>query len=99
MVWKVAEAKQKFSEVLRRAAESPQVVQNRSRIVGAVLGERDARMFLDICGRRKTPLREALKEAQQICEEEQEDFVPSVRADRPNPLLEGRRARRHERRQ
>ena len=97
MVWNVAEAKQKFSEVLRRAARSPQVVRNRNRIVGAVLGENGARAFFDFYGRKKTPLRDALREAQVICEEEQEDFVPPVRRDRPNPVLERRRARRHER--
>src|SRR5438046_433375 len=99
MVWKIAEAKQKFSEVLRKAADSPQVVQNRNRMVGAVLGERDARAFLDFYGRRRTPLRDALLEARRICEEEAEDFVPPPRRDRPNPVLEPSRARRHKRSQ
>jgi|SRR5437773_3654905 antitoxin (DNA-binding transcriptional repressor) of toxin-antitoxin stability system len=99
MVWKVAEAKQKFSELLRRAAESPQIVQNRDRLAGAVLGAKDARAFLEFYGRKKAPLREALREAQRICEEEGEDFVPPPRKDRPNPSLPGPHARRHQRRQ
>lgn len=99
MVWKVAEAKQKFSEVLRRAAAAPQIVQNRNRVVGAVLGAEDARAFIDFRGRKTAPLREALREAAQICEEEREDFILPGRVDRPNPVLERPLAGRHQRRQ
>jgi antitoxin (DNA-binding transcriptional repressor) of toxin-antitoxin stability system len=98
MVWKVAEAKQKFSEVLRRAAAAPQIVQNRDRVVGAILGAEDARAFLDFRGRKRAPLREVLREAAQICEEEGEDFTVPQRVDRSNPILERARAGRHQHR-
>jgi len=37
MAWKVAEAKQRLSEVLRSAAEEPQTIYNRSRPVAVVI--------------------------------------------------------------
>jgi prevent-host-death family protein len=99
MVWKVAEAKQRFSEVLRRAERAPQVIQNRDRVVGAVIGAEDARAFQDFRARRRGPIGDALREAARICEEEREDLQIVPRADRPNPMLEAPRARRHQRHQ
>jgi prevent-host-death family protein len=37
MVWSVAEAKQRLSEVLRNAAKEPQMIENRSRPVAVVV--------------------------------------------------------------
>lgn len=37
MVWRVAEAKQRLSEVLRNAAEEPQTIDSRSRPVAVVV--------------------------------------------------------------
>jgi hypothetical protein len=99
VVWKVGEAKQKFSEVLRRAAVAPQVIHNRDRVVGAVLGAEDARAFMDFRARGRAPLAEELREARRICEEEGEDLLVAPREDRPNPLMEHPHARRHQRRQ
>lgn len=99
MVWKVAEAKQRFSEVLRRAEGAPQMIQNRDRVVGAVIGAEDARAFLDFRARGRGPLVDALREAARICEDEREDLLIAPREDRPNPMLEAPSARRHQRRQ
>jgi hypothetical protein len=99
MVWKVAEAKQKFSEVLRRAALAPQLIHNRDRVVGAVIGPEDVRALLALRSQGRSPLVDALREARQICEEDEEDLVIAPRADRPNSLFESAHARRHQHRQ
>ncbi|THF66274.1 type II toxin-antitoxin system Phd/YefM family antitoxin [Pseudothauera nasutitermitis] len=45
MSWNVAQAKQHLSEVLRLAAEEPQVIYNRSRPVAAVIPAQDLEAF------------------------------------------------------
>ena len=37
MVWRVAEAKQRLSEVLRSAADEPQTIYSRSRLIAVVV--------------------------------------------------------------
>jgi prevent-host-death family protein len=37
MRWKIGQAKQRFSEVVRRAATEPQLICNRERVVAAVI--------------------------------------------------------------
>ena len=37
MRWKIGQAKQRFSEVVRRAAVEPQLILNRNRVVAAVI--------------------------------------------------------------
>jgi len=99
MVWKVADAKQHFSEVLRKAAVKPQLIQNRDRLVGALIGADDANAFLAFKARGSGSLGSALRDAARICEEEAEDLAIPPREDRPNALLERPRARRHQRHQ
>ena len=40
MSWSIAQAKQRFSELLRQAAEAPQLIFNRERMVAAVIDAR-----------------------------------------------------------
>jgi prevent-host-death family protein len=40
--WKIGQAKQRFSEVVRRAAKEPQLICNRDRVVAAVVDARSA---------------------------------------------------------
>lgn len=42
MSWKIGEAKQRFSEVVRLAEKAPQVIKNRDRVVAVVMNPRDA---------------------------------------------------------
>jgi prevent-host-death family protein len=37
MLWKIGQAKQRFSEVVRRAATEPQLICSRDRVVAAVI--------------------------------------------------------------
>ena len=99
MSWKVAAAKQKFSEVLRRAAREPQLIHNRDELVGAVIGPDDTAQFLAWRARRATALADAIDEAQRICAEEDYRLELPPRTDRPNALLQVADARRHQRHQ
>jgi prevent-host-death family protein len=47
MDWKVAEAKQRFSELLREAVTEPQLIHNRSRLVAVVVGAADNAIALE----------------------------------------------------
>jgi hypothetical protein len=99
MVWKVGKAKQQFSEVLRRAADEPQLIHNRDRLVAAVLGPEDTAQFLAWHQRKSATLSRSLGEARRICTEEGYALEVERRIDRPNPLLRVADARRHQRRQ
>ena len=97
MVWKIGGAKQHFSEVLRLAAEEPQLIHNRDRLVAAVLGPEDTAEFLAWRERKAGALTEALREARQICAEEEYALEIPRRVDRKNPILRVADARRHQR--
>ena len=55
MSWKIGEAKQRFSEVLRKAAEEPQPIHNRDRLVATVIGAADSRAFFEWRAERQNP--------------------------------------------
>jgi prevent-host-death family protein len=103
--WTIAEAKQHFSDVVRRAAREPQLIVRRERPVAAVIGPGELEEFrawkASRASRTTRPLADALAELSRICEEEGYALELPERADRPNPLLpEATRAsRRHQRRQ
>jgi hypothetical protein len=59
--WKIGQAKQRLSEVIRLAAKEPQVIQNRDRVVAVVISPEDAAGL-----RRKPTLSDALAEIQAI---------------------------------
>lgn len=95
MEWKLAEAKQQFSEVVRRAATEPQVILNRDRPV-AVLVAADG--FADYVAWQKSRARgtmaAALDDLVQICREEEWQYEAPPRVDRPNPLAPATRKRK-----
>lgn len=51
MRWKIAQAKQRFSEVVRRAAVEPQIICNRERVVAAVIDPGSAERLRSIVER------------------------------------------------
>lgn len=99
MTWKVASAKQQFSEVLRRAAEAPQAIHNRDRLVATVIGPEDSRLFLEWRRQLRAPMSELLREARRIATEEGYSLKVPQRVDRPNAFLMVSDARRHKRHQ
>lgn len=102
MDWKIAEAKQRFSEVVRRAGREPQRILNRDRVVAAVVAADELDSFLAWRAERaRGSPGAALKELVAICREEGLAYEAPARRDRENPLVPkdgGRRAsRRHKR--
>ena len=61
MAWKIGRAKQRFSEVIRLAANEPQVIQNRDRVVAVIMSPEAAAK-----SRRRPRLSEALAELRTI---------------------------------
>lgn len=89
MSWNIAQAKQKFSEVVRLTAEEPQVIYNRGRVVAAVI---DAKTLeaIEACRRQaRTPtLAEELAELRRIAAEEDYELEIPPRGDRPNAFVQ-----------
>lgn len=85
-VWKVARAKQRFSEVLRAAKDEPQEILNRDRLVAAVVDADSYRAFEVWRGSRRRPLAEAFAELRQICTEDRYRLHVGRRRNRRNPL-------------
>ena len=87
MEWKLAEAKQQFSEVVRRAADEPQTILNRDRRVAAVISADSLDEYLAWRASRKNgTLRESLSELSSICREEELAYEAPKRIDRRNAL-------------
>ena len=64
MSWKIAEAKQRFSEVLRRAEREPQVIRNRDRVVAVIMSAADAASHLKSAA---PSMKAALADIRRIC--------------------------------
>lgn len=90
MNWSIAEAKQKFSEVVRRASEEPQLIYNRDRLV-AVMVQPEAFRGYEAWReeRERRTLAEAFAELRAICADEGYELEPAEREDRHNPFAEG----------
>lgn len=89
MNWKVADAKQRLSEVIRAAEEEPQWLYNRDRLVAAVVEPEILQDFLAWRERERRPsLGEAFSELRRLCSEEQYTFEIPDRRDRANPFAD-----------
>jgi antitoxin (DNA-binding transcriptional repressor) of toxin-antitoxin stability system len=87
--WKVAEAKQRLSEVIRAAEEEPQWLYNRDRLVAAVVDPEAFREFLAWQERVGRPsIGEAFSELRKLCAEEQYTLEIPSRRDRANPFAD-----------
>ena len=89
MHWHVAEAKQKFSEVLRATSEEPQLIFNRDRLVAAVVDARTFRAFQAWYEQQgKATLAGAFAELRRLCAEEGYTLTVPPRQDRDNAFVE-----------
>lgn len=89
MNWKAAEAKQRFSELVKAAGDEPQWIYNRDKLVAAMVPAVILREFLDWRERREErTLGDAFAELRHLCEEEGYALEVPARRDRPNPFLE-----------
>src|SRR5258706_14771766 len=86
MNWKLAEAKQQFSEVVRLAANEPQVIRNRDRPVAVLVAAEGFSEYLDWKKARSGGIGRAFDDLAQICREDGVAYEPPPRVDRPNPL-------------
>jgi antitoxin (DNA-binding transcriptional repressor) of toxin-antitoxin stability system len=89
MNWKVAEAKQRLSEVIRAAEGEPQWLYNRDRLVGAVIEPATLQEFLAWRARSQRPsLGEVFSGLRKLCSEERYTFELPSRTDRSNPFAD-----------
>jgi hypothetical protein len=89
MDWKVAEAKQRLSEVIRAAEEEPQRLYNRDRLVAAVVEPQTFQDFLAWREREQRPsIGEAFSELRKMCAEEGYTVEISSRRNRSNPFTD-----------
>lgn len=88
MEWKVAEAKQQFSEVVRRAATEPQFILNRDRPVAVLVAAADFGEYLEWKqSRGRASMASAIDDLVAICREDEWTYEAPPRGDRPNPLV------------
>lgn len=89
MGWNVAEAKQKFSQVIRESAKEPQLIYSHGRLVAAVV---DPQCLNAIESKRgKLPavnLADAFAELRKLEQEEDYEFCLSARVNRHNPFTD-----------
>lgn len=90
IVWRIAEAKQRFSEVVQAALSEPQQIYNRSKLVAFVV---DAELFQEFLAwkaqRNRRTLSIAFEELRTLCETEDYVLEMPERCDRENPFLTG----------
>ncbi len=86
MDWKIGQAKQRFSEVVREAAEEPQRIYRRDRLVAGVVDAETLEEFLEWKRRReRRSLADTFEELRRTRGNEEPLDAPS-RRDRPNPF-------------
>ncbi len=82
--WKVGAAKQRFSEVLRRSEEAPQLIYRRDRLVAAVIGVDD----LEEVPRVSRPsIAERFTEVREVIRKEKYRLPSSSRKMRSNDFV------------
>jgi prevent-host-death family protein len=89
MSWNIAQAKQRFSEVVKQAAAEPQLIYNRDRLVAAIINAEDFVTFKQWRNQaERRTLAEEFAELRKIAEEENYELIVPPRVDRPNALLQ-----------
>ena len=83
MIWMIAQAKKRFSEMILNAQKEPQMISKRDTIVAAVINPDDYKEFLEY--KKKADhdsLASAFNTLRVICAEENYEFVLPERTDR-----------------
>jgi prevent-host-death family protein len=88
MHWKLADAKQQLSRVVRLAKDEPQILQNRQEPVAVVVNLEDFERFRQWQQRNEKTLAEAFADLRQIAEDEGWETPLPPHRDRPNAFLE-----------
>jgi len=89
MRWKISEAKQNFSEVVKSAAAEPQLIFNRKRLVAAVVDGETLVAFEDWrAGRELASLADRFAKLRTLIAGEDYDLEVPERRDRANAFAE-----------
>ena len=82
-IWRIAEAKQQFSEVVRRSGDAPQKIYRRDRLVAAVVSP-DVLAAIETVRRQQSPLTlaDAFSDVRSACLEERYELEFPERQDR-----------------
>ena len=88
MRWSVSEAKQQFSTVVKSAANEPQLIFNRDRLVAAVVDGATLEEFEEWRRSRRASLGERMAELRRIAEEDDYVLTLDERRDRANAFVE-----------
>lgn len=83
--WRIGEAKQRFSEVVRRSGTEPQEIYNRDRLVAVVVSP-DLLQEIQRLQRKRSvrTLAETFSEVRELCTEEGYELETGERRDREN---------------
>jgi len=84
MNWSVAEAKQRLSELIRRARTEPQLVFRRKELVAVVMDPTALDLLREHEARSRRTLGEAAAEVRSVLEEEGYELSVPERSDRSN---------------
>jgi 2-succinyl-5-enolpyruvyl-6-hydroxy-3-cyclohexene-1-carboxylate synthase len=88
MAWNIAQAKQRFSDLVHQAVGS-HLIYNRKRLVAAVIDAEDYRAFKEWSERAGGPtLADEFAELRRILPEGDCRLAPAPRSTRPNALVE-----------
>lgn len=86
MNWKIAQAKQQLSKVVRLAQTEPQILQNRDEAVAAVVSAADFARFQEWQRLSSNALSQAFERIREIAKDEDWTLVVPARTDRDNPF-------------
>ena len=89
MRWKVSEAKQRFSDVVKSAAHEPQLIFNRDRLVAAIVDGETLKAFEDWrAGHERASLADRFADLRTLMAEEDYDLATPERRDRKNAMAD-----------
>jgi prevent-host-death family protein len=89
MAWSIAQAKQRFSEVVKQAAKEPQLICNRGTLVAAVINAEDFKEFeKSRASAHRRTLADEFAELRKILEEEDYELGLPPRTTRPSAFVQ-----------
>lgn len=89
MSWSIAQAKQRFSELIRKAPQEPQLIYNRSRLATAVVSAEEFSRFEQWrTAQKQRSLAEECDELRTLLAEEDYCLPAPVRENRANVFAE-----------
>ena len=89
MPWNIAQARQQFSEVVRRCTKRPQLIYNRNNLVAATIDATEYQAFKAWSDKaEKRTLADEFAELREIMEEEDYQLTPAPRSTRKNTVAD-----------